>query len=188
MTDAHVHVNDPDLAARGSCIAHSDAFAILSHCHEHILEKLDVLEGVGRELIESPDLQDRHLARLGEVLAFLDTAIPLHSADEEQSLFPRLRALPPFFGIDGTPMDCMEAEHVEHAALKARLKVAIVKRDAEAAGRCALTMTAAYRDHIAKEEEILFPTARLTLTDPAILETMAEEMRARRREVGLLDC
>lgn len=169
--------------------AHADAFGILLACHEHIGERLAILEQTGRDLADADALTEHHLARLCDVLAFLDTAIPIHSADEELTLFPRLRALPTFRrATGGTPMDCMEAEHVEHAAAKAALKAAIVKRDVMGVARRALALVAGYREHIAKEEQVLFPMARDLLDDPAVVDEMTHEMRARRRAAGLLGC
>jgi len=169
--------------------SHGSAFEILTTCHEHIQERLLVLENAGIELLDGGDLGDPIMARFGAVLAFLDVAIPIHSADEEESLFPRLRTRQPFADHPGgTPMDQMEHEHREHGDAKQELKVALVKRDAAVAGRCALAMVKDYRDHIAKEEECLYPMAREIITDEAALSEMADEMRARRRDAGLIDC
>jgi hemerythrin-like domain-containing protein len=169
------------------CCGHHDAFAILHDCHEHILERLTRLETLGRELKAAAVIDERHLAVLGDVLTFLDTAVPMHSADEEQTLFPRLReALGPMGGP--TPMDCMEREHVQHQALLAALKRAVVKRDAKTAGQAALSIVAEYREHIGKEEEILFPWARKTLADPVVVESMTRQMRQRRMDAGMLSC
>jgi hemerythrin-like domain-containing protein len=124
---------------------------------------------------------------LGDVLTFLDTAVPMHSADEEQTLFPRLReALGARAG--STPMDCMEREHVEHQALLAGLKRAVVRRDPRATAAAALAIVAGYREHIGKEEEVLFPWARETLTNPALVDAMTQQMRARRVAAGMLSC
>jgi len=169
--------------------AHADAFGILLACHEHIGERLVILEETGRDLARAETLDEHHLARLCDVLAFLDTAIPIHAADEEQTLFPRLRAHPTFRHATGsTPMDCMESEHEEHAAAKAALKAAIVKRDVTGMARRALALVTAYREHIEKEEQVLFPMARELLADPTVVDEMTHEMRARRRAAGLLGC
>lgn len=169
------------------CCGHHDAFAILHDCHEHILERLARLEALGRELAGAGEITERHLAVFGDVLSFLDTAVPMHSADEEQTLFPRLRAA---LGAAAgrTPMDCMEKEHGEHQAQLAMLKRAIVKRDAKAASREALGIVAAYSEHIGKEEEVLFPWARETLTNPVLVDAMTQEMRQRRVAAGMLSC
>ena len=179
---------DPLSAPDGSCCSQLSAFEILTTCHEHILEKLAVLDRVGQELQKSEQIDDSHLARLGEVLTFLDKAIPIHSADEEVSLFPRLRELAPFAGAEHTPMDCMESEHVGHGEQKAQLKAAMDQRDAAKAGRYALNMVREYRTHIRKEEDILYPMARELLTDADTIATMTEEMRGRRTKAGLTGC
>ena len=173
-------------APEAKCCAHHSAFAILHDCHEHILERLARLEGVGHDLERATALEERHMAALGDVLAFLHTAIPIHSADEERTLFPRLRAAQPTLGR--TPMDCLEREHVDHAAQLAALERAIVQRELGAIARAALAVVGSYREHIGKEEEILFPWARELLGDPAIVQAMTREMRERRVAAGLLSC
>jgi len=174
-------------APQAGCCGHHDAFAILHDCHEHILERLSRLETLGRELKGAGLLEERHLASLCDVLTFLDTAVPLHSADEERTLFPRLReALGPSAGH--TPMDCMEEEHVEHQALLAGLKRAVVRRDPSATAQAALAVVSIYREHIDKEETVLFPWARELLGDPVTVESLTREMRERRSMAGLPSC
>ena len=173
-------------APEPKCCAHHGAFAILHDCHEHILERLARLEGLGQELQRAAALEERHLAVIGDVLSFLHTAIPMHSADEERTLFPRLRVAQPMLGH--TPMDCLEREHVDHAAQLARFERAVVQREPAAIARAALDMVASYREHIGKEEEVLFPWARELLGDPAIVQAMTREMRERRTAAGLLSC
>lgn len=173
-------------APETKCCAHHDAFAILHDCHEHILERLARLEGLGHELQRADALEERHLAVLGDVLSFLHTAIPMHSADEERTLFPRLRAAQPTLGR--TPMDCLEREHVDHGAQLAALERAVVQRNPSAIARAALAVVGSYREHIGKEEEILFPWARELLIDPALVQAMTREMRERRVAAGLLSC
>ena len=175
-------------APEAKCCAHHGAFDILHDCHEHILERLSRLEGLGHELQGAAALEERHMAVLGDVLAFLHTAIPIHSADEEQSLFPRLRAAQSLSRSGHTPMDCLEREHGDHAAQLAALERAIVQRVPAAIARAALAMVGSYREHIGKEEEVLFPWARELLGDPALVQAMTREMRERRVAAGLLTC
>lgn len=164
------------------------AFDILAHCHEHISERLADLAALAEGLERDRRLDEPRLAVLAGCLAFLDTVIPIHSADEEQTLFPRLRALPEFQGAHGhTPMDCMEREHVDHRALMAALKRDVMLGRAEAVARSARAIVASYREHIARENEVLFPWAREQLADPAVVKRMTQEMRERRRAAGLLD-
>ena len=189
MTTAPHAPTAPDTARAASACATANAFDILLHCHEHILSKLQVLEQTARDLDATGSFEQRHLAGLGDVVTMLDTAIPMHSADEEQSLFPRLRALPEFEGAAGhTPMDCMQDEHVQHQKLMAALKRAVMQRDVGRTVMTARHIVAEYRGHIEKENEVLFPFAREKLTDPRLIEELTEEMRGRRREAGLLAC
>ncbi|MGQ0553147.1 MAG: hemerythrin domain-containing protein [Planctomycetota bacterium] len=170
------------------CCGHHQAFEILHDCHEHILERLARLETMARALQREGLFAERHLAVLGDVLSFLHVAVPMHSTDEERTLFPRLRAALGRAPQGSTPMDCLEQEHVQHQALLVALERAVVRRDLVAVGRAALDLVAEYRTHIAKEEEVLFPWARTVLTDQRVVEEMTREMRERRVAAGLSSC
>ncbi len=171
-----------------SCAHDLDAFGILRQCHDHILSKLEVLEAVAVDLERRAEFSDAELARLCDVITMLDTAIPIHSADEEQTLFPALRARPPFEGTEGTPMDCMEQEHGLHKALMIALKRAIMKRDPAATATAARHMVTEYRGHIDKENSILFPMAQQVLSDPAEVRALTLAMQARRRALDVDAC
>jgi iron-sulfur cluster repair protein YtfE (RIC family) len=172
-----------------STCAQRDAFGILAHCHEHILGKLAELEETSRALRREGAYSDALLARFCDALVFLDTAIPMHSADEEQSLFPRLRRCQPFTGRAGdTPMDCMESEHKQHQRLLAALKRALMQREVLGAADAAVAVVNEYRAHIGKENEVLFPWAKELLNDPAEVAVMTREMQARREAVSLKSC
>ena len=189
MSNACTHPSPSSLlpAPETKCCSQHDAFGILHDCHEHILERLDRLELLADELSCAESLQERHMAQFADVLTFLDTAIPIHSADEEETLFPRLRQAQG--AVPGhTPMDCMEQEHVQHRALLAQLKRSIVQRDVGAAAAASRRIVREYREHIGKEEEVLFPWARTVLTSPAVVAEMTEAMRSRRRQAQLLTC
>jgi len=177
----------PATAPATRCCGHHDAFAILHDCHEHILERLARLEALAGELGGARAFEERHLAVLGDVLAFLDVAVPMHTEDEEYTLLPRLReAVGP--ALVHTPVHGLEREHAQHQALLAGLKRAVVQRDPVAAARAALAVVAEYRGHIRNEEEVIFPWARRLLADPAVLATMLQEMRRRRQMIGLSAC
>jgi len=162
-----------------------DAFGILSHCHEHILEALQRLERLAAQLQAGEPLCDARLARLCEVFVFLDTAIPVHTRDEEETLYPRLAALSRFGGKAGTPLELLERDHSGHRRLLAQLKQAVMRKEAPLAGRVAQQVVAEYREHIAREDDVLFPLARQALSDPACVAAMTAEMRGHRHEVGL---
>ena len=172
----------------GTC-AQKNGFDILAHCHEHILGKLAVLEETARALRHESAFSDALLASFCDVLVFLDTALSLHTADEEQSLFPRLRRCQPFMGNEGdTPMDCMESEHKQHQRMLAVLKRAIMQREVLPVANASVALVNEYRTHIGKENEILFPWAKELLADPADVAEMTREMQARREAVSLKSC
>ena len=170
--------------AATTCVE-GDAFAILHHCHEHIGEQLQRLEGLAAALRGRETFLDEQRVALEEIVSFLETAVPVHTADEEQTLFPALRAQPEFADVPHTPMDCMEGEHLTHLEMRRELADAVTRRDARATILAARRLIAEYRDHIAKEEEVLYPFAKRLLTDPATLASLAADMRFRRRSIDL---
>lgn len=142
---------------------------------------------MARSLQEEASFTEHHLASLGDVIAFLDAAIPIHTADEENTLFPLLRRHPDFAAAAGTPMDTVESQHRAHRDMRRALDVGIIHRNPTGTTNAALRMVVDYRHHMACEEEILYPLARKLLADDAVIQWMTEEMRARRRAAGLLD-
>ena len=143
---------------------------------------------MARSLRDVQQFREEHLSAFGDIIAFLDTAVPLHTADEEQTLFPLLRKHPQFAEATTTPMDCMEGDHRRHMDTRRTLDTVIVKRDVQGTVCCAMNIVASYREHMQKENDVLFPVARQMLTDPAVVAWMTEEMRGRRRAAGLIDC
>jgi iron-sulfur cluster repair protein YtfE (RIC family) len=148
-----------------------DPFEQLEASHRRLEERLAELgaaatapAGGGREAA---------LGTVEAVLDYFDRSVTRHEADEEQSLFPRLRAHPEL----AATLDMLEREHREHERLHADLREGYQDPCylAELAGKLAT----AYRAHILEEERILFPAARRLLTE-ADLAAMAAEMEARR--------
>ncbi len=185
----HTNHGRPDPRRAASCAHHEgDAFDILETCHDHIRQRLERLQAVAEGLRDDGTFDEHRLAMLTDVIAFLDTAIPIHTADEESTLFPLLRRHPEFKGVDNTPMDCMEMQHRVHQDARRDLDVGILERDAAATARAAMNIVVEYSDHMRREEEILYPMARRLVTEPVALDWMADEMRARRAAAGLTDC
>src|SRR5262249_55385379 len=69
----------------------SDPTGLLSDCHRRIEMFMQVLEGVAKT-IDSP-LEAETRQSLERALRYFREAAPKHTADEEQSLFPRMRTL-----------------------------------------------------------------------------------------------
>lgn len=134
---------------------------VLRSEHETILDVLAALESIGQPQAAGGELDVRS-AR--EALEFLQCFGDLcHHGKEERHLFPALAACG--FPAEGGPLAVMRAEHDEGRALLARMAGALagagpVPPDAAAEFRsAALAYVALMRDHIAKENGVLFPMA-----------------------------
>ena len=69
----------------------TDPTGLLSDCHRRIEIFLGALEAVAK-LIDRPATEETNRA-LESALRYFGQAAPKHTADEEESLFPRLRQI-----------------------------------------------------------------------------------------------
>lgn len=164
---------------------YDNPLGLLSACHRRVegflADQIEVTERVaGGEL----SFIDRTL--LEKALQYFREAAPLHTADEEQSLFPHLR-----LRADAKLLALAEQLHAEHAEadpLHASVNAAVADWLAEgrlepprvqalAADLAALQRL--YHSHIAREDAELFPGAQACLL-PADLQIIGREMAARR--------
>lgn len=161
---------------------------LLSDCHrriERFLRALSTIASVRRgAALAANDRQAFETA-----LRYFETAAPRHSADEEESLFPRLRATGDAAAQAAcATLDRLEADHriaeQHHAAVDAlgrrwlaegTLPAAEVERLVEHLA----ALERLYGEHIAVEDRELFPAAGRLLS-PAELEAVGREMAARR--------
>lgn len=168
-----------------------DALQHLVACHERIEEHLQMLERVIPHLASASEAK-RQEAReaLGKALRFLEAMGHLHTRDEEDSLFPHLRAK---IGEDpfalGELMLILETQHREKEAVFAKLlshvgsfPAAPEAPTAEQVSRLegwVDQLTGLYQPHIMIENERLIPLSRECLKE-SDLEQMRQEMRDRR--------
>ena len=150
-------------------------------CHDRILARLTTLERVGEALERDPASA---LPALRNALRFFDISGRLHTEDEEESVFPRLRTRLRSDQVEY--LDGLEAQHREKEAVYAELKEVASGLDAGVtADRVAYFRGLAarlgelYRAHIASENEVLVELGRGTLTAEELAE-IRSEMRARR--------
>jgi len=120
-----------------------------------------------------------------DVERYFVEALPLHVADEEESIEPRLRRLSK--PVDDA-LDAMARQHQQHvprleALIRATAAVRCEPRDDMA--RCELEATALmleteFEAHLALEESVIFPAIREHLS-AELQRTIIHELRERRR-------
>ncbi len=167
--------------------AEEDAIALLLGCHQRIRH----FTGVALRLAENPQAGETERADAARaVLRYYTIALPLHEADENDSIYPRLRKKLPE-GALAEANETMVAQHQTIDTLVAALVPqwqTIVDRPAgQNAFRSLLQQTHqlqnTWTSHLQMEEEQVVPAMRqyLTLHD---LEVIRNEMRARREQSG----
>lgn len=154
---------------------------MLLECHERIRTFSRMAEEVGRR----PELPAAEVAEAcARCERYFVEALPLHVADEEESIVPRLTGKRP--EVDGA-LATMHRQHGEHEADIAALVAALraVKASPEEAGLreqlrvVAERLSRAFEEHLAAEEQVLFPAIRAVLAPEVQAEIVAEQ-RARR--------
>jgi hemerythrin-like domain-containing protein len=143
------------------------ATAILVHEHDVILQALAVLDGMAARLVGGGSVTAPDVEQLLEF--FVVFADRCHHAKEEGILFPALEAA----GVPraGGPIGVMLDEHEVGRRLVGRLRqdgAAAAGGDAAAQRRfaeAAHEYVALLEQHIAKENQVLFPAADGMLTD-----------------------
>jgi pyridoxamine 5'-phosphate oxidase len=171
----------------------TDPLGLLVHCHAKIEAQLGALERAVRALREggAGEVEEAFRAIEAARAHFAGPGVK-HTADEEESLFPRLRrhAGPDEGGVLAA-LDELEAQHVTadraHAALDAvveqmRGTVPPTAHDVDELAARVDALVALYGPHIALENDAIFPAAARVLP-PVELLGLGEEMRARRREM-----
>ncbi|MBI4284211.1 MAG: hemerythrin domain-containing protein [Chloroflexi bacterium] len=151
--------------------------AILMDEHKIILENLEELRGILNQVRAAPGFGEitTQLGRLKEIARLLLGA-ESHHQREEDALFPRLES----HGVS----DISQIMHQEHEELRAR-KRALVKLVEQAAntdyqefsmelGKVGGYLTSVLKDHIFKEDNMLYPDA-LAMFKPEEWSEVAKE-------------
>lgn len=168
-----------DLFSDAAAPGFDDPIGMLSACHGRIARQLATLDRLQRHLPERGCDDDARAAARG-ILRYFDSAAPNHHADEEASVFPRLRRAAG--RREEALLAVLEQEHAMLAAHWRRLRPLLAGIAAGARAnlspRQVAEIRAAYEAHIAKEESALLPAA--AALDTATLAEVGREMAARR--------
>ncbi len=157
-----------------------DPFGLLWDCHRRIESFLGVLI----KAAEIGTLDEASFRSLEAALDYFRDAAPRHTADEEESLFPRMRAA----GAGLEMMAELEADHARADRLHARLDKLgrrwlaageLAPEELAEFGRLSGELREMYARHIGVEDEQVFPLARRVL-DREAAAAIGREMARRR--------
>ena len=165
----------------------SDPTGLLSDCHRRIEMFLGSLQHVA-EVIDLP-LTDDARAALESALRYFRESAPKHTADEEESLFPRLRQLhDPEIETALATLGALEADHRKANTLHAEIDTLGIRcldqqclpaKEADRFRLAVSDLASIYGEHIRVEDELVFPTAKLRLSGHQ-QSAIANEMANRR--------
>lgn len=155
------------------CCHHHNCIEELRSDHQNILTHLDDLE----KAINQPKISH---AKVEKFLRFTETFAEPHHQKEEQVLFPALEKK----GIpnQGGPIGMMLLEHATERDYLAKMREALQKNNEAKLKENTQAVISLLRDHIYKEENILYPCAQdvLTKKELASLASQCKSISERR--------
>jgi hemerythrin-like domain-containing protein len=161
----------------------NDPLGMLKDCHRRIEHFLAILSTVA-ERAQGRNLTEEEAAAVNAALSYFRTGGQRHTADEEESLFPRLLAAGGGDDLDRLQRDHAEANELHDEAERLYRSWISAGSLGESDGRRLLAATrvlaAIYQAHIQVEDHIVFPRAAQILGKDAI-EAIGREFRARRQ-------
>lgn len=166
----------------------AEPLGLLSDCHRRVEKFLGIICTVARQA-HGGEMNAEQRAGLETAVRYFRKAAPMHTADEEASLFPRMRASDnPEVAAAMERIDELEEGHkvadvaherVNDLSQKWLDEQTLNEADAAELLRQAEGLVAFYEDHIALEDNVIFPLAGRTL-DHATLAEVGREMAERR--------
>jgi pyridoxamine 5'-phosphate oxidase len=158
--------------------------AVLKHCHDRIRKQIRTMQNL---LTHLPKNGADEPARRGAeaILQYFEKAAPNHHADEEEDLFPVLRATAQ--GEDEAALaEVLPKIMHEHelmaqawAALEPQLQAIAAGTGAELSAENVAAIAALYAGHMEKEEQVIAPMAKRILSAEQ-MDTLGKAMEARR--------
>ena len=162
------------------------ALEMLVGCHERIRH----FSSMSRKLAHAQDADADQIRSAAEAAyRYFTVALPLHEADENESLHPRLKRAVPAGDLAGPAADAMVDQHNAIDELLERLLplLKLLERNPgkqpELAGEmCAITsrLDDLFREHLELEEKVVFPAIGKNLNETD-RQSLVAEMQARRK-------
>ena len=166
----------------------ADPIGLLEDCHRRIEKFLNVLLTLAGRA-QGHSLTDEERRAIQTSLQYFREAAPKHTADEEESLFPRLRASQHHAAKDLlSNLDQLHTDHVAadqtHRAIEELFQQWLVEGSLSPADSIRLntllqSLQDAYARHIKEEESQIFPKAARILSS-LDLQAVGAEMAQRR--------
>jgi hemerythrin-like domain-containing protein len=173
----------------------TDPTGLLSDCHRRIVMFIDTLQAVA-EVIDRAATEDVRRA-LESALRYFRQAAPKHTADEEESLFPRLRQITdPEVTAAFSKLQELEEEHrwanplhreVEQLGEKYLTEGSLSNQEVARFRTAIRDLQSMYGRHIGIEDSIVFPLAARLLNEQdkiAIAKEMADRRKVRLVGIG----
>ena len=165
--------------------SHDEAIDLLVGCHQRIRH----FTSVAAKLAHAQEAtQDEISSAADAVYRYYSVSLPLHEADEEDSLRPRLSKV-----ADERVHHALTAMHDQHMAIDDLLErllplLRMVGNNPATLGdaggeMCSITgaLSEMFQAHLQLEEEVIFPAIGTQLTDVDRAE-LVSEMRERRKQ------
>ena len=166
----------------------TDPTGLLSDCHRRVEMFLGTLKAVA-QVIDHPPTEETSRA-LESALRYFAQAAPKHTADEEESLFPRLRQIHnPEIESAFSKLKQLERDHRWAAPLHANVERLgtqylstrnLSSSEVEEFRKDVARLAEMYQHHIRVEESVVFPLAARILSKAEKM-AVAEEMASRRK-------
>ncbi len=166
----------------------TDPTGLLSDCHRRIEMFLGSLQAVA-QVIDRPATEQVAQA-LESSLRYFSQAAPKHTADEEESLFPRLRQIANPEVISAlSRLNALEEEHrwadplhaeVERLGMKYLAEGSLSSQEVDRFRVTVADLRSMYERHITLEDSVVFPLASRLLTEQE-KSAIADEMAGRRK-------
>jgi hemerythrin-like domain-containing protein len=173
-----------EIKVGGAVVVESDAVDMLLACHQRIRN----FTGIAARLAEAAGAAEAEIANAAEAVhRYYAIALPLHEADENESVYPRLRQRL----TDNKERESLQAMVDQHGPIDQLVADLLprweqLKREPKKLRECADELRVnserlqeLWSEHLTLEEQIVFPLIRSRLSAED-LRTIQAEMKQRR--------
>lgn len=159
-----MHVTPAMLVTLGARAKSDDLVDLLASCHRKIRQHVVFARRLASEAQNHRD--DEIRATAGQVRRYFALALPLHIADEDQTIAPMLRRMG---GSVAEALAVMASDHAKHQPLIDRLVDLCTELELDPARRSALAhelgqvaaqLATELAEHLELEERVVFPALR----------------------------